>query len=171
MLCRPVFALSVALHHAIYVQHAVQTCLLLLYGPATLSHVLTYGNSSTCSATIPWHGKHPSRRVVHSLSLQLFIALQVSIDGLRSVPLDILKRLDVVPAAYLQELGEDRELFAELPAAVQRQVGSWLQAPQLSHPTPFWLAMLSFCVEAVWEQKCCQHSEAQILYISISTTV
>ena len=49
-------------------------------------------------------------------------ALQVSIDGLRSVPLDILKRLDVVPAAYLQELGEDRDLFAELPVAVQRQV-------------------------------------------------
>ena len=50
------------------------------------------------------------------------IAIQVSIDGLRSVPLDILKRLDVVPAAYLQELGEDKDLFAELPAAVQRQV-------------------------------------------------
>lgn len=46
---------------------------------------------------------------------------QVSIDGLRSVPLDILKRLDVVPEAYLQELGEDHDLFAELPVAVQRQ--------------------------------------------------
>ena len=56
------------------------------------------------------------------------IAIQVSIDGLRSVPLDILKRLDVVPAAYLQELGEDKDLFAELPAAVQRQVqfNTWL---------------------------------------------
>lgn len=55
-------------------------------------------------------------------------AVQVSIDGLRSVPLDILKRLDVVPAAYLQELGEDKDLFAELPAAVQRQVqcNTWL---------------------------------------------
>lgn len=104
------------------------------------------------------------------MSLQFIIALQVSIDGLRSVPLDILKRLDVVPAAYLQELGEDRNLFAELPAAVQRQVGSWLQAPQLSHPTCFWLAML-LCVKAVWEHMCCQHSEAQILYISISTTI
>lgn len=48
-------------------------------------------------------------------------ALQVSIDGLRSVPLDILKRLDSVPEAYLQELGEDHDLFAELPIAVQRQ--------------------------------------------------
>lgn len=47
--------------------------------------------------------------------------MQVSIDGLRSVPLDILKRLDVVPEAYLQELGEDHDLFAELPVAVQRQ--------------------------------------------------
>lgn len=46
----------------------------------------------------------------------------VSIEGLRSVPLDILKRLDQVPEAYLQELGEDHDLFAELPAAVQRQV-------------------------------------------------
>lgn len=47
--------------------------------------------------------------------------MQVSIDGLRSVPLDILKRLDIVPEAYLQELGEDHDLFAELPVAVQRQ--------------------------------------------------
>jgi len=47
---------------------------------------------------------------------------QVSIDGLRSVPLDILKRLEAVPEAYLQELGEDHDLFAELPASVQRQV-------------------------------------------------
>ncbi|KAL3145434.1 hypothetical protein ABBQ38_001680 [Trebouxia sp. C0009 RCD-2024] len=46
----------------------------------------------------------------------------VSIDGLRSVPLDILKRLESVPEAYLQELGEDHNLFAELPIAVQRQV-------------------------------------------------
>ena len=49
------------------------------------------------------------------------IVVQVSIDGLRSVPLDILKRLDIVPEAYLQELGEDHDLFAELPVAVQRQ--------------------------------------------------
>lgn len=48
--------------------------------------------------------------------------MQVSIDGLRSVPLDILKRLESVPEAYLQELGEDHNLFAELPIAVQRQV-------------------------------------------------
>lgn len=46
----------------------------------------------------------------------------VSIDGLRSVPLDILKRLEAVPEAYLQELGEDHHLFAELPPSVQRQV-------------------------------------------------
>lgn len=49
------------------------------------------------------------------------MGLQVSIEGLRSVPLDILKRLDIVPAAYLQELGDDHDLFAELPVAVQRQ--------------------------------------------------
>lgn len=46
----------------------------------------------------------------------------MSIDGLRSVPLDILKRLEAVPEAYLQELGEDHDLFAELPASVQQQV-------------------------------------------------
>ena len=40
---------------------------------------------------------------------------------MRSVPLDILKRLESVPEAYLQELGEDHDLFAELPIAVQRQ--------------------------------------------------
>ena len=48
--------------------------------------------------------------------------VQVSIDGLRSVPLEILKRLETVPEAYLQELGHDHHLFAELPVAVQRQV-------------------------------------------------
>ena len=52
----------------------------------------------------------------------IYIYAQVSIDGLRSVPLDILKRLEAVPEAYLQELGEDHDLFAELPASVQRQV-------------------------------------------------
>ena len=50
----------------------------------------------------------------------------MSIDGLRSVPLEILRRLEVVPEAYLQELGQDHHLFAELPVAVQRQVGHLL---------------------------------------------
>ena len=53
---------------------------------------------------------------------RIFVSVQVSIDGLRSVPLEILKRLETVPEAYLQELGHDHHLFAELPVAVQRQV-------------------------------------------------
>ena len=56
----------------------------------------------------------PGRELCH-------VCVQVSIDGLRSVPLDILKRLDSVPEAYLQELGDSQDLFAELPVAVQRQ--------------------------------------------------
>lgn len=64
------------------------------------------------------------------------LSTQVSIDGLRSVPLDILKRLEAVPEAYLQELGEDHHLFAELPASVQRQVPLACRCLSHSHAVP-----------------------------------
>lgn len=72
---------------------------------------------------------------------------QVSIDGLRSVPLDILKRLEAVPEAYLQELGEDQDLFAELPASVQRQVRSVhvLRHAGLCHITNWSAGMSLLC--------------------------
>ena len=67
----------------------------------------------------------------------------MSIEGLRSVPLDILKRLEAVPEAYLQELGEDHDLFAELPASVQRQVP--LAAACLTHSALTHIAYLLCC--------------------------
>ena len=85
---------------------------------------------SLCSAVLSATQRRQAVLLMHLLiwtgrgwlaSISIGVRLQVSIEGLRSVPLDILKRLDIVPAAYLQELGDDHDLFAELPVAVQRQ--------------------------------------------------
>ncbi len=50
----------------------------------------------------------------------------IGIADLRAVPLAVLDRLQPVPATFLKQLAGDKELFVELPAGVQRQVG-WQQ--------------------------------------------
>jgi hypothetical protein len=47
----------------------------------------------------------------------------IGIADLRAVPLAVLDRLQPVPATFLKQLAGDKELFVELPAGVQRQVG------------------------------------------------
>ncbi len=46
----------------------------------------------------------------------------IGIPDLRAIPLAVLNRLEPVPATFLKQLANDRELFGELPDSVQRQV-------------------------------------------------
>ena len=46
----------------------------------------------------------------------------IGLPALRAIPLAVLGRLRPVPPAFLQQLAADRDLFADLPPGVQRQV-------------------------------------------------
>jgi hypothetical protein len=41
---------------------------------------------------------------------------------LLQVPIEVMSCMSHVPAPYLKQLAEDREIFNELPAAVKQQV-------------------------------------------------
>lgn len=41
---------------------------------------------------------------------------------LRQVPIEVMNSMTRVPAAYLKQLAEEREIFNKLPAAVKQQV-------------------------------------------------
>lgn len=46
------------------------------------------------------------------------------------VPIDVMASMTRVPAAYLKQLAEERQIFNELPPAVKQQVGPHAR----SHP-------------------------------------
>lgn len=46
----------------------------------------------------------------------------IGLPQLREVPLAVLSRLKPVPAAYLKQLAQDKELFHDLPQNVQQEV-------------------------------------------------
>ncbi len=54
----------------------------------------------------------------------------VGLPELREVPLAVLGQLRPVPATFLKQLATDRELFADLPPAVQREARSLCQRLQ-----------------------------------------
>ena len=60
----------------------------------------------------------------------------VGLPALRDVPLAALGRLHPVPAAFLKQLAADRDLFADLPAGVRRQVWELDRGLLAAHAAP-----------------------------------
>jgi len=69
----------------------------------------------------------------------------VGLPALRDVPLAALGRLHPVPAAFLKQLAADRDLFADLPAGVRRQVWELDRGLLAAHAAP---AVDAYAVEA-----------------------
>jgi hypothetical protein len=61
------------------------------------------------------------------------------------VPVDVMASMTRVPAAYLKQLAEEREIFNELPPAVKQQVG---------HLTHIGLQLLCQHMHAVTYEAC-----------------
>jgi len=60
----------------------------------------------------------------------------IGLPALRAIPLAVLDRLRPVPPAFLQQLAADRDLFADLPPGVQRQVWELDRSLLASHAAP-----------------------------------
>ena len=46
----------------------------------------------------------------------------IKLPELRAIPLEVLGKLNPVPAAILKQISDDAELFDTLPSSVQHQV-------------------------------------------------
>ena len=80
----------------------------------------------------------------------------IGLPALRDVPLAALARLHPVPAAFLKQLAADRDLFADLPPSVQRQVWELDRALLHAHAAP---AVDAYCAEAGTRLRCLDGAE------------